>query len=444
MTKRLAALGAEIDKCVKCGTCRSICPTFRVLGRETASARGKLALIGAYLEGEKGLGEDYIRHLKECTMCGGCKGSCPAGVDTVRVMNAARAEHVEREGVSFAASFVMKNLLDYKGLMPRALRYMSKFRGILFRESPAENGLVSRFSLPVIGCGRLVPELAKTFFLDTKEARALDSAPGKGVARVAFYSGCGVNFLMPEVGLKSVRALEKRGPVVVPGAQVCCGMPAYYMGDVETAKRLAIKNIEVFERYDLDYIITSCATCSHALKNVFKEIIAETGDAELLKRAERFSAKVRDITEFLPVKKIARGEETAGHGAGGAGPEPDAKKKPVVTYHDPCHLNRNQGIRDAPRDLIKSRTDLEFREMRFPCSCCGLGGGLSMNNYELSIKITKRKADSIRDAGADIVATACPGCIVQLRDGLHRYGVKAKVVHVVDLLEGAADEAEGD
>ncbi len=432
-TKRLAALGVEIDKCVKCGTCRSICPTFRVLGRETASARGKLALIGAYLGGEKGLGEDYIRHIKECTMCGGCKSSCPAGVDTVRVINAARAEHVEEEGISTAASFVMKNLLDYKGLMPRALRYMSRFRGILFKDSPNENGLVSRFSLPVIGCGRLVPELAKTFFLDTAEARALDGGSISSQARIAFYSGCGVNFLMPGVGLKSVRALAKKGPVVVPGAQVCCGMPAYYMGDVETAKRLAIKNMEVFERYDLDYIITSCATCSHALKNVFKDIISETGDAELMERAERFSAKVRDITEFLPVKPVAKGEE--GSMAGGSG------RKPVVTYHDPCHLNRNQGIRDAPRDLIRSRADLEFREMRFPCSCCGLGGGLSMNNYELSIKITKRKAESIRDSGADIVATACPGCIVQLRDGLHRYGVKARVVHVVDLLDGAEEVA---
>ncbi len=428
MKDRLKGLSSELDKCVKCGTCRSICPTFRVIGRESASARGKLALIRAYLDGEKGLGEEYLKHLKECTMCGGCKSSCPAGVDTVRIMNAARAEHVEKQGVSFAASFVMKNLLNYKGVMPRALRYVSKFRGLLFKDSPTENGLVSRFSLPVIGCGRLVPELADTFFLDTPEARSLDSAPRMDGARVAFYSGCGVNFLMPDVGIKSLKALEKTGPVVVPGAQVCCGMPAYYMGDVETARRLAIKNIEVFERYDLDYIITSCATCSHALKNVFKDVLGETGDAALMERAEKFAAKVRDITEFLPVNP------RPAMAAGRAVAEPAGGKRPVVTYHDPCHLNRNQGIRDAPRDLIKSRGDLEFKEMRFPCSCCGLGGGLSMNNYELSIKITKRKADSIRDSQADIVATACPGCIVQLRDGLHKYGVKAKVVHVVDLL----------
>ncbi|MFQ5354226.1 MAG: (Fe-S)-binding protein, partial [Thermodesulfobacteriota bacterium] len=421
-------LGSELNRCVKCGTCRSICPTFRVIGRESAAARGKLALIRAYLDGDKGLGEDYVRHLKECTMCGGCRDSCPSGVDTVRVMNAARAEHVEKEGVSFAASFMMRNLLDYKGIMPKALRYVSKFRGILFKDSPTENGLVSRFSLPVIGCGRLVPELAGTFFLDTAEARALGAGPLAEEARVAFYSGCGVNFLMPEVGLKSVKALGSTGPVVVPGEQVCCGMPAYYSGDVETAKKLAIKNIKVFEEYDLDYIITSCATCSHALKNVFKDIISETGDEALMERAERFAEKVRDITEFLPVKQEARlaVEDEAVQEQGG--------KKPVVTYHDPCHLNRNQGIRDAPRDLIKSQKNLEFREMRFPCSCCGLGGGLTMNNYELSVKITKRKAESIEGSGADIVATACPGCIVQLRDGLHKYGVKAKVVHVVDLL----------
>ncbi len=428
MMKKLASLSDNLNKCVQCGTCRSICPTFRVIGRESAAARGKLALIRAYIDGDMALGEGYLKHIKECTMCGGCRDSCPAGVDTVKIINTARAEHVEKEGRSFAASFMMRNLLDYKGLMPRALRYVSKFRGLLFKDSPTENGLVSRFSLPVIGCGRLVPELAETFFLDTREAKDLDTSPNTGEARVAFYSGCGVNFLMPEVGVKSVKALGRSAPVVVPGDQVCCGMPAYYSGDVQTAKRLAIKNIEVFEKYDLDYIITSCATCSHALKNVFKEIIAETGDAALMERAEKFSAKVRDITEFLPVRgaKQPSGEAVAAGNLEG--------KKPVVTYHDPCHLNRNQGIRDAPRDLIKSNKGLEFKEMRFPCSCCGLGGGLTMNNYDLSVKITERKADSIRDSGADIVATACPGCIVQLRDGLHKYGVKAKVVHVVDLL----------
>jgi Fe-S oxidoreductase len=105
-----------------------------------------------------------------------------------------------------------------------------------------------------------------------------------------------------------------------------------------------------------------------------------------------------------------------------------------VTYHDPCHLNRSQGIRAEPRELLASKDSLEFRAMKFPCSCCGLGGGVGFTNYELSADIARRKAESVRGSGADIVATACPGCIVQIRDALHRNGVDAKVAHVVELL----------
>ena len=136
------------------------------------------------------------------------------------------------------------------------------------------------------------------------------------------------------------------------------------------------------------------------------------------------SLKVRDITELL-VNELGFKGDASRKGAG---------KKLTVTYHDPCHLNRAQGIRKAPRELIANADGVMFKEMRFPCSCCGLGGGLSTTNYELSIEIARRKAQSVKESGADVLATACPGCIVQLRDAMHRYGVDVKVVHVVELL----------
>jgi glycolate oxidase iron-sulfur subunit len=430
--KRLALLKEEIDKCVKCGTCRSICPTTRVIGREQASARGKLTLIGSYLDGGLPLSETYLKYLKECTLCGGCRDVCPAGVKTTEVFIAARADAVRKEGLPFVASFVLKNLLDSSKLMPLALRFASRVKGLVFKDSAVENGLISRFSLPLIGSGRLVPELAPTFFMDLPEVRALsgyggkDRTPPTGSAKVAFFAGCGVNYLMPQVGTASIDAIKRAGgAIVVPSGQVCCGMPAYYTGDVETAKRLALKNIEVFESHPSDYIVTSCATCSYGLKAVFKKLLGEEGP-EVLARVDAFTSKVRDITELLS-NDLKFTPEARAVGKGG---EP----KKVVTYHDPCHLNRSQGIRAQPRALLAGVESIELREMKFPCSCCGLGGGLSFSNYELSIDIARRKAESVRDSGADIVATACPGCIVQIRDGLHRYGVDAKVVHVVELL----------
>ncbi|TAN63583.1 (Fe-S)-binding protein [bacterium] len=429
--KELKNLTEELSKCVKCGTCRSICPTFRIIGRESASARGKLTLIDAYLKGGIGLTEDYYKHIKECAMCGACRDSCPSGVDTTGIINAARADAVKKQGLGLATDFIFKNVLDSSKLMPFAVKCAAKLQGLFFKDSINENGLISRFSLPVVGSNRLLPPLANKFFLDMPEVKALRAfkpstfSKGSQPVKVAFYAGCGVNYLMPNVGIKSLEAVKKTGAeALVPDEQVCCGMPAYYMGDVDTAKRLALKNIEAFEKYDCDYIATACATCTHGLKNVFKELLSGESP-EVRARVDAFCSKVKDITELLAGILKYKGDGGAKFADG---------QKRIVTYHDPCHLNRNQGIRDEPRELIQTNKSVVFKQMKFPCSCCGLGGGLSVTNYEVSSAIVKRKADSVKESGAQIVATACPGCIVQIKDGLHRYGVDAKVVHVVELL----------
>ncbi|MBI5887282.1 MAG: (Fe-S)-binding protein [Deltaproteobacteria bacterium] len=430
--EELKHLKDEINKCVKCGTCRSICPTFRVIGRESASARGKITLIGARFNSELDITDAYLKHIKECTMCGACRDTCPNGVDTIGIINAARAQAVKEQGLPLAANLFLKNILDSSKLMPFALKCAARFQGVFFKDSGVDNGLLSRFSLPLVGQGRLIPPLAETFFLDMPEVKALASDTARTEKnraarplKAAFYAGCGVNYLMPNVGVKSIEAVRKAGgDVVVPDSQVCCGMPAYYMGDVETARNLALKNIEAFEGYDCDYIVTACATCTYGLKSVFKELLSGESirSREMTARVNAFCSKVMDITVLLADVLKYRSE----------GGNKDAKR--IVTYHDPCHLNRNLGVRDEPRELLKGNSSLVFKQMRFPCSCCGLGGGVSLTNYELSIEITKRKAESVRDSGAEVVATACPGCIVQIRDGLHRYGVDAEVKHVVELL----------
>lgn len=416
----------EIGRCVACGTCRSICPTTRVLNRETSCARGKLTLIGALSNGEIQMSEEYVRHIKECALCGACKDSCPNGVDTVGVFVAARAGIVEKQGMPFAATMILKALSDPGGLKGTAIKIAGRLQGLFLKDASSETGLLARFSLPVIGGGRLIPPLAKQTFLEMSRAKAYvpPIAQGTGVKKVAFYAGCGVNYLMPQVGVATLDVLERAGVgLCVPPEQVCCGMPAYSMGDVETARGMALKNLEAFESYDVDYITTSCATCGHGLKKLFKELLAD--DPELSPRVEAFCAKVRDITELL-TRELGF--------VGKAGEKTGSEEKLIVTYHDPCHLNRAQGIRQEPRALLANAPGLNYKEMRFPCSCCGLGGGLSTTNYDLSIEISGRKAESIAASGAQVVATACPGCIVQLRDALHRYGVDAKVAHVVELL----------
>lgn len=421
----LERLRDEIKKCVRCGTCRSVCPTFKALGRETACARGRITLVEHRLKGDLDLSENYLKHIKECTLCGACKSNCPNGVDTVAIFAAARAEAIELEGVPYAASVVFKNLLEPNKL-PWAVKLATRLQGVLFRDASAACGLLSRFSLPLIGSGRLLPPIARTPFLELPEVKAIGASapPGRAKtasARVAFYAGCGVNYLMPGTGSASLDVLRRAGAeVVVPAGQVCCGMPAYAMGDIPTARAMALKNLEVFEASDFDFVTTACATCGHGLKSLFKDLL---GDDPVLKgRAEAFSKKVRDISELLVNELGFKGK---GRGPG---------RQTRVTYHDPCHLGRAQGVREEPRELVASSPGVTLKEMKNPCSCCGLGGGLSLVNYELSMEIAQRKAENIGNSGADVVVTACPGCMVHLRDALHRFGVKAKVAHVVELL----------
>ncbi len=412
----------EIDKCVRCGTCRPVCPVFKAVGRETACARGKLTLIGSNLKGDLPLTEAYVKHVKECTLCGACKANCPNGVDTTRVYAAAREDIAAKQGLPFTASFILKHVLDSGRVMPFAMRWANRIQSVIFKDSSAGQGLLSRFTTGFAGSGRLVPQLAERFFLDLPEVKALGSGPksSQGATKVAFYAGCGVNYLMPEVGVASLDVLKRAGvDVVVPPAQVCCGIPAYSMGDMDAARAMALKNLEAFESTDADFIATSCATCGYALKKHFRELLGD--DPRLAERVEAFSKKVRDITELLV-------DELGFKGAG------NKAINARVTYHDPCHLGRGQGVREAPRVLIASGKGVELKEMKNPCACCGLGGGLSLVNYELSMEIARKKAENIRGSGAQIVATACPGCMVHLRDGLHRFGVDVKVAHVVELL----------
>ncbi len=423
--KTLKELSPEANKCVKCGACRSVCPTFKAIGRETASARGKLALISAYLEGAIELNEAYIRHIKECTLCGACRANCPSGVDTTGVFAAARADIAKAQGVPFAASLMFKQLLNSGGHTPFLLKFYSRVQGVLFRDASIEKGLLSRFPLPLVGNGRLVPRFATTTFLELPQVESLGAGDKRpmGSATVAYYAGCGVNFLMPEIGLKSLDVLKRAGvSVVVPSGQICCGMPAYSSGDTETAREMAIKNLEAFEKAEFDFITTACATCGYGLKTLFNKLLGD--DPEYKERVRKFSSKVRDITEllvneldFIANKSVA---------------SKNASK--TVTYHDPCHLGRAQGVREEPRRLMEIKGGVRLKEMKNPCACCGLGGGLNVSNYALSVEISRKKADNIKKSNADIVATACPGCMVQLRDALHRFKVNAEVRHVVELL----------
>jgi len=428
--KEIEEYSYEISRCVRCGVCRSVCPTFGVIKREAASARGKVALADAYLKGEVKLTDTLLKQITECVLCGACRQSCPNGVPVPDIMMAMRAEAVKERGLPFLPALIMKNLQKPDALMGKALKAASLVQGLLFKRVPGESGLHRRFPLPLIQKDRFVPPLAKKFFLDSvKRGGEIVSTGDRGL-RIGFFAGCMVNYVMPDIGTASLKVLKKSGvTVVVPQGQGCCGMPALGMGDVDAAKALALKNLEVFEEHDLAFITSSCATCSDGLKNRFRELLRDDGP-DLSRRVDAFCDKVRDITELL-VNELGVTDATLGLNSS----EPAS----VVTYHDPCHLRRGQGIKDEPRELIEM-TGAKRKEMGHPCRCCGLGGSFNITHYDFSMAINRSKAEDIKETGADVAATACPGCIMQLRDGLHKVGAKTDVKHVVELLAERIDE----
>ena len=422
--KKLADYMPEISMCVRCGTCRSTCPTLITLGRETASARGKLTLIDACISGEIELSDTFVKHISECLLCGACQQSCPNSIPVPEIIMAARAEIINDRGLPLITSAIMKGLREPDGFVGKTLKLASFAQRVIFKDTSNTGGLQRRLPLPYITDERLVPPLAKRFFLDEIPLNPPFSKGEIKSPRVGFFAGCLINYVMPDIGLSSLKVLEKAGAaVIVPHGQTCCGMPAISMGDFEDARALALINLEVFEAHDLDFITTSCATCTDGLKNKFRKLL-EDESPELKRRVDVFCSKVRDITDLLVNElKLPASMSDLKVSEDGA----------VVTYHDPCHLRRGLGIKDEPRELIET-AGFRIKEMKHPCRCCGLGGSFSITNYDLSSEINMLKAEDIKGTGAEIAATACPGCMVQLRDGLHKAGSKVEVKHIVELL----------
>ena len=413
----------EIARCVKCGACRSACPTFNVLKMEPAAPRGKMALLEAWLQAEIGPSERLIKHIEECVLCAACEQVCPNDVPVTTIIMKAR-EEIYRSGKSSLLTSIIMKVLKNKTLMDgltRAGFFVQKF---LFTPDTEGEGCRRLVPLPYIQKDRLVPPLAKKSFMDGVKAGLYTLQGNTNGPRIGFFSGCLINYLLPHIGFQSLNILHRTGAsVIVPLDQACCGMPALTTGRREDAKALALKNLEAFESMRVDYITTACATCTDCLKRKFPEMLGEESP-EMEKRVLRFSEKVRDITDLLINElKIDTLLKTKNHPG----------RETPVTYHDPCHLRRGLGIKDEPRALIEM-AGFSKKEMGRPCRCCGLGGSFNITHYGLSMAINRLKSEDIRQTGASIVATACPGCMIQLRDGLHKIDARVKVRHVIELL----------
>ena len=379
-------------------------------------------MIRGLLAGELDYTKEYAERLNKCTLCMACTTNCPARANIPNVIIAARADTVKARGVKFPYNVVYRWVLPRRTLFGNLVRFASWFQGIFL---PKTEGTIRHLSmfLSALGKGRQIPEIAPKFL---RQIVPVVNKPPAGVAtrmKVGYFTGCMTDFVFPELGKHIVDFLTRNGvEVVVPEEQGCCGAPVFLgAGDFDTGRRLADTNVKAFG--GVDYIVSDCATCTSALKDYVK-FLADTSERK--EAYTKFGERVKDISEFLvDVLKLPSSAYQ---------PASEVKGK-KVTWHDPCHLVRHLGIKDQPRQIIKSIPGVEYVEMPNADRCCGMAGTFSIYYYDLSKKIADKKVEAIESTGADIVVSSCPGCEIQLIDSTIRDKLPVKVMHIMELLQ---------
>ena len=412
----------DLEQCMKCGFCTFFCPVYQEERIESSVARGKNMMIRALLVGELDYTKEYAERLNKCTLCMACTENCPAKAQIPNIIVAARADTVKARGLRFPYNFIYRWLLPRRTLFGNVVRFASWFQGIFL---PKTEGTIRHLSffLSALGKGRHIPQIAPKFL---RQMVPVVNKPPTGVEtkmRVGYFTGCMTDFVLPHLGKHVIDFLNRNGvEVIVPKEQGCCGAPVFLgAGDFDTGRRMADTNVKAFA--DVDYVISDCATCTSALKDYVK-FLADT--PERVETYAKFADRVKDISEFLvDVLKLPASAY-----------QPSAEAKGLkVTWHDPCHLNRHLGIKDQPRQIIKSIPGIEYVDMPNADRCCGMAGTFSIYYYDLSKKIADKKMEAIKSTGADIVASSCPGCEIQLIDGVIRNKMPVKVMHIMELLE---------
>ncbi|QGP91616.1 Anaerobic glycerol-3-phosphate dehydrogenase subunit C [Neomoorella glycerini] len=414
----LALVEEEMAKCMKCGNCQAVCPLYKETLREAAVARGKVQLAYAYLKGELPATHSLAGKLLFCLTCMACVANCPSGVRVDMVVLAARAAMVREKGLPWVKKVIFQGL-KRPWLFDTALKTGRRFQSLALRYRPEIQRCNPRFPIG-LELRRVLPPLArKTLREEFPEVMQ----PVKARARAAFFTGCLENYIYTDTGRAVVNVLLANDvEVIIPRDQHCCGIPTLVHGDVPTAREMAASNLQIFQRYNFDYLVVACATCGEAWKHFYPQLLEHSPQGAA---ARVMAARARDINELLVQLDYRR---------------PAAGLPLKVTYHDPCHLVRGQGISKEPRQILRSIPGLEFREMKNADRCCGNAGSFSLTNYDMSMQVQAHKVAAIKATGVDTVVTSCPACRMQLEDGLAQAGLSPRVLHVVQVLEQAYEK----
>jgi glycolate oxidase iron-sulfur subunit len=413
----------ELLGCIRCGRCLPVCPTYELTRLETYSPRGRLNLLRAVEDGRLELSRGVSEHLYHCLDCRACDTVCPPGVAIGELIVRGRAAAEARQPRPWWLRLVLDTVLSSPARAEAAaapLRILQKLR--LDRLGAVTLGGVPGLGPTIRTLVEYAPRLKRPV---RRELPLMMHARNTPRHTVAFFLGCLMNVAMPDVSRSTTRVLQRAGcAILIPRGQACCGAPHEDQGQRASALNLARKNIALFEALPREFeaIVTDCAGCSAALKEYGRWL---EHDPEWSERARRFSARVRDVTEWLDA----------------AWPEELKLVHPPVraVYHDPCHLANIQGVRAAPRSLLSRVNGLDLRPIAqgFPVECCGSAGIYNLTHTPRALALLERKMAAIEAAGAELVASANPGCLLQLAWGVKRAKLSLPVRHVVEILDAS-------
>ncbi len=437
LIRLMKTLDQQVARCSRCGICQSVCPLYNVTKNESDVARGKLMLLDGLMRAFFNDPEGVAKRLDLCLLCGSCAENCPRGVNAVEIFLNARKIISDYRGMPLFKKMIFRYLLAKPVRFDRIVSWGAKWQYLFLKKTDFQLGTsCSKMVSPLLSKRRMAPlapvpfhkispNLKQAFKSGLKPALKPEQKKekiGSGL-KVAFFVGCLLDKVFPKVAADIVNVLNFHGvEVYIPPSQGCCGIPALSSGDHEAFNRLVEHSLIQFDPSGFDYLVTGCATCTATIKKIWPSMFHATSEDQNA-AVRQLAEKTYDINQFL-VDVI--------------GTQPQEKtnqqlSKPVVTYHDPCHLRKTLNIFSQPRTLIESCDMYVLKEMPDAASCCGMGGSFNLAHYDLSAAIGEKKNISIEKTGASVVATSCPACMIQLSDMLGRRQKQIRVAHVVEL-----------
>ncbi len=411
-----------IDTCVHCGFCLSTCPSYRVIGKEMDSPRGRIYLMDAINEGTIPLNEATVEHFDSCLGCLACVTTCPSGVQYDKLLVATRPQ-IERNYPRSLPDKLIRQIIFSLFPYPDRLRFLLApllvYQKLGLQKIVRSTNLLKKVSPRLAAMESILPKVTFKAFQDNLPT--VIPAQGEKRYRVGMILGCVQRLFFSPVNEATVRVLTANGcEVIIPKSQGCCAALPEHQGQTQQAQSLARQMIDSFADTEVDAVIINAAGCGHTLKE-YGHILED--DAEYKEKAQEFAKKVKDVQEFLATVGLT------------SKLSPITDETLTLVYQDACHLLHGQKISVQPRQLLKQIPQVKLVEPVDAALCCGSAGVYNMLQPEVAEELGNQKVQNLLNTGADLIASANPGCTLQINKHLELQDKKINVIHPIELLD---------